>query len=124
MIKIFSHILLLSLLILSTAGLTINMHYCHNKLADVALNSPANTCCDDGDQDACPYCNDKSIEIESTDDFIFTATSFDFNNDYSFDLFLTNQSLTEDLRIAETATIEKPPLIKEVDLSQIQLFLI
>jgi hypothetical protein len=139
MIKIFSHIVLSSLLILSSAGLTINMHFCHDELIDMAIMAPAHSCCDVGDQDtSCHqesesshsnHCSDESIEIESSSDFNISVATFDFSNERSFDLLNSNQSLTENLRIAETATFEipnfeKPPLIKEVDLSQIQLFII
>ncbi|MFC2080107.1 hypothetical protein ACFLRQ_01390 [Bacteroidota bacterium] len=129
MIKIISYIVLSSLLILSSTGLSINMHYCHDELVDVAVSAPASSCCDDGDEDNCPSCHDKSIEIEPVSDFNISITAFDFNNDHSFELFLTDQSIAENLIIAETArsemsNFEKPPLIKEVDLAQIQVFLI
>lgn len=139
MIKVFSHIILSSLLILSSAGLTINMHFCQDELIDLAVIAPANSCCEVGEKNSCCHqesdanhsseCSDESIEISSSSDFNITISAFEFSNDHSLDLFLTNHSLAGKLRIAETASFEKsiserPPLISEVDLPQIQSFLI
>jgi hypothetical protein len=46
MLKKFFHIILALLMLIATAGLTVNMHYCRNKLVSsgIAFNSKA--CCD------------------------------------------------------------------------------
>jgi len=48
MIKKLTHIVLASLLLVTTMGLTVSKHYCHNSLVDVSFFSKAESCCDDG----------------------------------------------------------------------------
>jgi len=48
MIKKLSHIVLASLLLISTIGMAVSKHYCHNSLVDVSIFKKADSCCDDG----------------------------------------------------------------------------
>ena len=48
MIKKISHIVFATLLLVSTMGMAVSKHYCHNNLVNVAVFSEAQSCCDDG----------------------------------------------------------------------------
>ncbi|MFV0589847.1 MAG: HYC_CC_PP family protein [Draconibacterium sp.] len=48
MIRKLSHIILATLLLVSTVGMAVSKHYCHNSLVDVSLFAQADSCCDDG----------------------------------------------------------------------------
>ncbi|WP_163324219.1 HYC_CC_PP family protein [Draconibacterium mangrovi] len=48
MIRKLSHIILVSLLLISTMGLAVSKHYCHSSLVDVSIFAQADSCCDDG----------------------------------------------------------------------------
>jgi hypothetical protein len=138
MIKLLSHITLSAVLLLSTTGVTINMHFCQGHLYDLALIAPAHDCCEtDGTEDACHHdqdphkshqCDDETIKIESTNDFVVSSYFFDFEDSHSLDLFFTTYLLIDDPKTNESAAVgvlnyKKPPP-QEVVLSQIQTFLI
>ncbi len=135
MIKKIVHIVIASLILVSTLGFTINLHYCHDQLIDMAFLSPANSCCDiDGEeasqmQDTCPGCEDESISAESTDDFTVSSHTFNFENFNNSDLLIsaTLQYCFQDSNnpsAKEAPWYKKPPPYQEVNLSQIQSFLI
>lgn len=46
MIKKLSHIILATLLLVTTMGLAVSKHYCHSLLVDVSIFANANSCCD------------------------------------------------------------------------------
>ena len=48
MIRKLNHIILASLLLISTMGLAVSKHYCHSSLVDVSFFAQADSCCDDG----------------------------------------------------------------------------
>ncbi|WP_319480605.1 hypothetical protein [uncultured Draconibacterium sp.] len=48
MIRKLNHIILASLLLISTMGLAVSKHYCHSLLVDVSFFAQADSCCDDG----------------------------------------------------------------------------
>ncbi|AHW61149.1 hypothetical protein SAMN05444285_11126 [Draconibacterium orientale] len=48
MIKKLNHIILASLLLISTMGLAVSKHYCHSSLVDVSIFAEADSCCGDG----------------------------------------------------------------------------
>ena len=138
MVKILSHMVLSTLLLFSATGLTINMHFCQGRLYDLAVNAPAHDCCGRGsDHNTCHHdhdmtkphhCDDKSIRIESSHDFITSSFSFDFEDSHSFELFGTSQLMikspdTESSITSRIFNYKKPPT-QEVVLSQIQSFLI
>ena len=47
------HIITAGLILISITGFTVSMHYCHDQLIDLALFSPAQSCCDTGDEGPC-----------------------------------------------------------------------
>ena len=65
----------------------------------MALNAPAHDCCEnDTDDNICQYdhdmakshhCDDKSLNIESSQDFITSGFTFNFEDSHSFELFST-----------------------------------
>ncbi len=64
MIKKLSHIILASLLLISTMGLAVSKHYCHSSLVDVSFFAEADSCCDDG---GC--CNNENHFYQVKEDF-------------------------------------------------------
>jgi hypothetical protein len=135
MIRKTLHIVVASLILISTMGITINMHYCHDQLIDLAFNSPAHSCCDINDegasqsQDKCPGCQDESIVVDPGDDYEVTALAFNFENLHNIDLIFTSALFTSLQGIDEPTKNEvpwykKPPPYQEVVLSQIQSYLI
>lgn len=138
MVKILSHITLSALLLISTAGMTINMHYCQDQLYDLAINSPAHDCCEsnmndnacrhDHDMAKSHHCDDESIKIEASHDFLVSGLSFNFENSHSFELFSTSKLMLkypdiETLVATRILNYKKPPP-QEVILAEIQSFLI
>lgn len=138
MVKVISHIILSALFLFSATGVTINMHFCQEKLYDLAINAPAHDCCEsDQDVNACHHhhdmpkshhCDDESIKIESSHDYLVSGFSYDFEALHSFDLFFTTRLLiekpmTDQLTVVGVINYKKPPPQKVV-LSQIQSYLI
>jgi hypothetical protein len=74
------HTFIAAVLLVSTTGMTINLHFCHEHLYDIGLNQPAERCCDNGlndhkchtgfSADSPEHCLDESIEIIITDDYL------------------------------------------------------
>ena len=136
MLKKIGHIVITNLILVSTIGFTINMHYCHDQLIDLALFSPAHSCCDTGSEGQCHttdgitnmnHCEDESLQVGSTDDYV--VSSFTFENTHNIDLLLTATILnniqgTYNLVEKEAPWHKKPPPYGEVILSQIQSYLI
>jgi hypothetical protein len=67
MFKRASHIIVSVFLIAVTTGITINLHYCNNRLYSFRLFGQARDCCDDNH---CGHCSDKSVKLEIHGDFI------------------------------------------------------
>lgn len=129
------HIAVAVLILISSTGFTINMHYCHDQLIDMAFLTPANSCCDTEEdsanqvQDSCPGCQDESIVVEPGDDYEVSAITFNFENSHYTNLFLSSVILNYFQGINESTKNEvpwykKPPPYQEVVLSKIQSYLI
>jgi len=135
MIRKVLHSVIAVFILVSATGFTVNMHYCHDQLIDMALLAPAHSCCDtetDGAsqaQDSCPGCQDESIVVEPGDEYVVSAITFDFENSFNIDLLLSAaifnsfQSLDESAK-KEVPWYKKPPPYQEVVLSKIQSYLI
>jgi hypothetical protein len=127
------------LILISTKGMTINLHYCQDVLYDIALSSPAENCCEDAAHDHSSRqdsnkdkpidCKDETVKVESTYDFIVSSNSFDFNDIQIIDLaHITslsseNQGTTK-ITSSKVLNFKIPPVPPEVVLSQVQAFLI
>ncbi|WP_340111662.1 HYC_CC_PP family protein [Maribellus mangrovi] len=108
MIKKLSHIVFATLLLVSTIGMAVSKHYCHNSLVGVSFFSQADSCCDDG---GC--CTNENQFYQIKEDFsapvistvpilaeleVLQQTLFDFD-------VLTPNELTEEF----TLTSDPPP---------------
>ena len=132
------HILMATALVVSTLGFTINMHFCHDELIDLALYAPAQSCCDAGTDHTCQteqgihamdHCQDDSIRLEALEDFMGISFVFDFeNNSFSRTLFTAallnvHPVIEESLKVKYPYYEHSPPCC-EVDLAGIQSYLI
>ena len=139
MFRLINHIVLSGIILLSSTGLTVNLHYCQDALYDIALNSPAESCYENGAHENCchpdpdlentNHCDDETVKVESTDDFFVSSFSFDFEDVHQIDLLFAIHILSENQPISnnyesEVVNYKKPPILPEVELSQIQSFLI
>ena len=124
--------------LISTMGITINMHFCHDQLIDLALYAPAESCCDAGMEVSCHHqegiaqtghCEDASLVLEALEDFMGSSLTINFEDNQSTDLLfwiaLQYSSPGTDEAIKTIFPDDYlPPPYQEVDLSQIQSFLI
>ena len=139
MARLISHIILSIVVLISATGLTVNLHFCQNKLYDFALIVPADNCREtgmheyhfdhDSDMDNSNHCNDETIKVEPTGDYFVSTFLFNFKSINLTNLFFTTQLLFEDQGTTDFVAVKihnykKPPTPEEVDLSQIQSFLI
>ena len=132
------HIIVACFILVSTTGFTISLHYCHNEIYDLALFSPAHSCCETGSQGHCHstgelanmnHCEDESIVVESTDDYVGSSFEVSLENTHSIDLLLIasilfNAELSDDDIVTEAPWHKEPPPYQEVVLSHIQSYLI
>ena len=138
MIKLIIHIVFTILIVLSTSGLTISLHYCQDQLYDLAFFSTADHCCDtDRNADPChhdsilsnySHCKDKVVSVEPTDNYIVTSGfgHYEGSHEAGSLFMLTHLHSFQSLKqpIAGTLTIHKPLESSGVVLSEIQSFLI
>ena len=127
-----------AMVLISTMGITINMHFCHDQLIDLALYSPAESCCDTSKEPLCDaneglsqmnHCEDDSIIVEPLEDFEGSSFAISFNHNQSTDILFwialnyNSPGKLEDLK-SPVPDYYLPPPCQEVDLSQIQSYLI
>ncbi len=67
MLKQTGYILISAFLITVVSGITVNLHYCGDRLYSFNINGKADSCCT---SDHCGGCEDKSIDLEIHDDFL------------------------------------------------------
>lgn len=95
MIKKVSHIILSFVLIATTAGITINLHYCAGDLYSIGLDSKADNCSENEDHKGHMNkmnhnkCDDESINLKISDDFTKTVQKINIHNDFVIILFNT-----------------------------------
>lgn len=137
MFRIIGHIGLSALLLLSATGLTVNMHYCHDKLVNLAFMGPAHSCCtipgDDSDfsqgMEKPDHCDDQSLHFEATSDFVVSAGSFNLDIKPPLNLLFSSaiilkQRLADEISSGRLFNFKIPQTVPEVDLPKIQTFLI
>jgi len=124
------------LMILTVTGITFNLHYCHDHLYDLALFSPAHSCCESGvhcqmpgDSESMDHCEDSSIHVESTGEYLGTFPAFGFEDTLVIQLLhdgpvISDLTLSERFSGLQTFWYQEPPPVYEVDLTVIQTFLI
>tara|TARA_R110002050_G_scaffold183855_2_gene317315 strand:+ start:2536 stop:2904 length:369 start_codon:yes stop_codon:yes gene_type:complete len=74
MLKKISHIMLISLILLTTMGMTVSKHYCGSSLESVGVLSTPEDCCKMPNE----CCHHESFTIKIQDDFSVTTHAFDF----------------------------------------------
>ena len=138
MLKKVIHIIVACFILVSTTGFTINLHYCHKQIYDLAIFTPAHSCCETTTQGHCHstgdianknHCEDESIIVESVDDYIGSSFAVNLENTHSIDLLLTasilfNVEVSGDDIVIKATWHKEPPPYREVVLSQIQSYLI
>ena len=64
MLKKFSHIILSSLLLISTMGVAVSKHYCSGSFVSASVFHEAKSCCGDSD-----CCHNENLFLKVKDDF-------------------------------------------------------
>jgi len=140
MIKKIVNTAIVSLLLVATTGLTVNLHYCRENLYDIGVFSKAESCCMPGENKK-PHrhcnvnnhqksdCEDKTVNFEPVDNFVVSSSNFDFSNFSSLSLFILNSIVTDIFNYISISVIEipkqdiSPPEIQVV-LSLLQTYLL
>jgi hypothetical protein len=139
MIRSLVNISLSILLFLSATGLTVNLHYCHERIYDVSLISPARHCCDPGQAEA-PFhhenriadpehCRDDAFQIGSTNDYLipmhgFQLNGFDYPGNPVHSLNLSWSLDRNAIMASHILHFRSPPPPNKADLSRLQTFLL
>ncbi len=66
MLRSITHIALVLLLLVSTSGMSISMHYCCGEYVSTSINKEAKSCC--GETGGC--CENKSMHFDVEDDYV------------------------------------------------------
>ena len=123
MLKKLSHIVLSTLLLLSTIGLAVSRHYCGEKLVEISLTGEVGSCCDM--QSNC--CHDESQTFQLDQDYpvpvVMNHVDYFVFVIFEIQTFLTDFQQTTNLTSNLFEVSESPP-IKEVSqfLCDIQVF--
>ena len=126
MIKKVIHIVISFFLFFAFAGLTVNTHYCNNKVFSVKINNHAKKCCDNNE---CGHCNDKTIILKIHDDFL-PETQFKIHPVYSsISLFLISIPVQSVNSISNPIALIYPvqdisPPVSSVKIPLLQSFLL
>lgn len=151
MIKKLGHISIALLLLISTTGMTVRLHYCNNKLYDFNIFSQAQNCCSNGsdhlnsgesrdtrkheaqschmDNHKTNDCKDDAIHVNSVSNFVQSNFQFEFNNLSFLSLFLSTPVVFDIYNQLNTSVVEvfykniSPPDI-HVILSFLQTYLL
>ena len=127
-----------AVVLVSTMTVTINAHYCHDQLIDLAFYAPAESCCGSDHAPSCNseegvkqmhHCVDDSLVLEALEDLMVSSFAFSPENNHTIDLLFASALHTisnGDVESCKTTVPEYffPPPYQEVELSQIQSYLI
>ena len=123
MLKLFSHISLSLLLLVSTMGFAVSKHYCGDALVDIAFNEEAESCCDDG---AC--CHNETQVYQLDEDFsipqIATAPDLQDFAVFGFTVYEVDQTPAEQTAKTFHQNNSPPPPTVTEALSLRQVFLL
>lgn len=126
------------MVLISTMGITINMHFCHDQLIDLAFYSPAKSCCNENHEVPCDpredlapmnHCENDSVILEALEDFVGSSFAINLDSKQSTDVLFyialkfKSTGIYEDIK-SIIPDYDLPPPYQEVDLSQIQSYLI
>lgn len=124
--------------LVSTMTVTINMHYCHDQLIDLAFYAPAESCCGSEHAPSCDseagvkqmhHCVDDSLVLEAMEDLMVSSFTFSPENNHTIDLLfaIALHSISNGYAESFKPAVPEyyfPPPYQEVELSQIQSYLI
>lgn len=96
MLSKINNIILSFVLLITTAGLTINLHFCAGNLYSIAIDSEAANCCEDenhmgymnvnhnnqchNEVEENNHCDDETLIVKISDDFTKTAQNINISN--------------------------------------------
>ena len=117
------HISLAILLMISSVGIVVSVHYCHDKLASISIFKESKTCCTNPN-----CCQNETISIQFDEDYVvqdlqslkkiiiapILYSFIDFQNQFLW----RNENF-----ISFNKMKESPPLVSDITI-QIQCFLI
>jgi len=96
--KKIGHIIMIFLLLISTAGVSINKHYSGGELYSTAIIVDADSCC----ENPCGCCDEKSEQLKVEADYL--ASSFDLTEAAQLDLLFSNIPSLLDFEITQLIT--------------------
>ena len=114
LIKKFGHIIMILLLLISTAGVSINKHYSGGELFSTAIFVEAESCC----ETPCGCCDEKSEQIKVEADYL--ASSFDLTEAAQLDLLFSSIPLLIEFEAATSSANSfitwdtSPPLLPDL----------
>lgn len=120
------NISLVIVFLISTTGITLSKHYCHNRLVKISVNTEAKSCCEDG-MGKC--CRNDTLQFQVKEDFLYLMSEIQFENRDVIDLFiltniLFNQNTYQFAEKAYVLVAESPPPEIIVPLSKLQTYLL
>ncbi|NBC83939.1 MAG: hypothetical protein GVY19_11260 [Bacteroidetes bacterium] len=112
MIKKAGHICLSLILIIATVGITLNLHYCQDKIYDIGFLSEAEACCsvekNESTKNHCHHhnhcssesqhqnsCEDETFTTPKVDDYVVSSFQFSFSTFTVVDLFPATPDIME-----------------------------
>lgn len=127
MFRKITHILIATLLLITTMGFSVSKHYCGTSLIEISINSVAEPCCGDVETSSC--CHDETEYFQFDEDFVSSVIIENIqitDNDILFPLtiiYILNASEEVQKDILNFA--ESPPPTKlQTKLSLFQTYLI
>ena len=142
MIKKAGHIVLIMILLVSTLGMTVDFHYCQNKLYDFSFIGKAHSCCLTDinnkprqhdhcmiDEQSANNCKDKYIHVKAVDNYVTASFPVITNNLQATDLMISTFQVPGHLNFSESfarndKTYDHSPPIFNNNLSFIQSYLL
>ena len=124
MLRKFSHIILSSLLLVSTIGMVVSKHYCSGSFVSASIFHEAESCCDSGD------CCHNETQLYQVDKDFSQPQIINTTNMGGFDLFVvTPHSLLLDVVVEHNSNeffidFSPPPLDIQTYLSLKQTYLL
>ncbi len=139
MFKKAVHIVMAFMILVSSTGFTLSMHFCHDHLIHMAFFGPADncsgssetadTCCNNPGGFHMPgHCKNEVVAVESLEDLMAGLTGFQISPDFLLNLQLPVSScwIIADITPSpfnQVPEFRKPPP-EDVNLSDIQVFLL
>ena len=120
MLRKISHILLAIVVMITTMGLTVSVHYCGDEFKSIDLISQSDNCCGD----SCPDCKNEIVEVDIEDDFTISTFNIDLTSDFILlpvliQLFQVSIYTQE---VEQVAYHKPPPLKIQTVLSDLQVY--